>query len=88
MLPERAADEKRFIQDAINILKNTDIQVECKIRPMNAAELIEPLRKDRSYNDDPTKLGAGVVEMKPTDPEKHNLDYPLETYKFTNVEAH
>jgi hypothetical protein len=85
MEPERAAEDKKFIEDAKKIAEDTAIQIECKIRPMNAAELIEPLHKDRSYNDDLRKLEAGIVEMKKTDPAKHNLDYPQETFKFTNV---
>ena len=35
---------------------DTAIQVECKIRPMNAAELIETLHTDRSYDPYPEKL--------------------------------
>ncbi len=73
------------MEDAEKIAEDTAIQIECKIRPMNAAEQIEPLHKDRSYNDDERKLAKGIVEMKKTDPAKHNFDYPQETFKFKNV---
>jgi hypothetical protein len=82
---DTAETDAKFFEEVAKITKDTAIQVECKIRPQNAAEKVDPSRKQKSYDDDPQKIKEGDLELKQSDLVNSQVDYPVETFTFKKI---